>query len=176
MCLFFVYLSMAYRVYSRSRVHMSIVSGIQRESGVFDNPIRSDCDRYIRVWTKSYFCFSLLSPPIFSGCRFDLATERDDRAIRLTGSGTGRGDRAIRLTGSGTGREKKTARKDETPTGESNEVWTLLALLGVSRYWEKKRSQFRLLARNIARFLCSFCDFRIYQSHCLYNRRYGKRF
>lgn len=95
MCLFFVYLSMAYRVYSRFRVHMSIVSGIQRESGVFDNPIRSDYDRYIRVWTKSYFCFPLLSPPIFSGCRFDLATERDDRAIRLTGSGTGRERRHV---------------------------------------------------------------------------------
>ena len=62
MYLFFVYLSMAYRVYSRSRVHMSIVSGIQRESGVFDNPIRFDCDRYIRVWTKSCFRFPLLSP------------------------------------------------------------------------------------------------------------------
>lgn len=161
MCLFFVYLSMTYRVYSRSRVHMSIVSGIQRESGVFDNPIRSDCDRYIRVWTKSCFRFPLLSPPIFPGCRFDWAAWC--------------GDRTICLTGGGTERKKKTERKDGTPTGELDDTGTPSSPFCVSRDGEEGVCNVDCLPAIQVAFLCSFCDLRIYQSHCLYNRRYGKR-
>lgn len=92
MCLFFVSFSMAYRAYPRSRIHASIVSGISQKQGIFNNPIQSDCDRYIRVWAKGR-C-SLLpvssSRPSSRAADSNGRTERCDRTIRLAGSETGR--------------------------------------------------------------------------------------
>lgn len=83
---------MAYRAYPRSRIHASIVSGISQEQGIFNNPIQSDCDRYIRVWAKGR-C-SLLpvssSRPSSRAADSNGRTERCDRTIRLAGSETGR--------------------------------------------------------------------------------------
>lgn len=142
--------------YPHFRVHMSIVSGIPQEAGIFNNSIRFACDWYIRVWAIA-------------------APRHPFRPSSRDADSIGRyGEAAERYAWRAAGRNE-TERKDGTPTGESDYTGTtFLPVRRVEGRGERTPATPVTCLQCQSLFLCSFCDFRIYQSHCLYNRRYGK--
>lgn len=163
MCLFFVSFSMAYRairvpayicpLYQESRRNRAYLT-------IRYDPIAIGTFEFVR---KPAPCFRFMLHA--SSFR---PSSRDADSIGRYGEAAGR--YAWRAAG-----RNETEWKNGTPTGESNYTGTtFLPVWRVEGRGERTPATPVTCLQCQSLFLCSFCDFRIYQSHCLYNRRYGK--